>query len=1041
MGNVQEKAMMRFSLAFLVLAAGCAVVLAATPEKEASRILRASGVRGGLVVHVGSDNGQLTAALRASDRYLVQGLDRDLRTVEQARTRLAEKGIYGKVTVNHWQGERLPYIDNLVDLLVVGKGVELSRDEIMRVLSPRGVACVKKAGEWKKVVKPWPDEIDEWTHWLHGPDNVAVSKDRRVGISRSLQWYMPPRWSRHHNLPAGFNGMVTADGRVYYLVDEAPNSELGPGKWALVARDAFNGLVLWRKPIKEWGMEHWGATERFGGRIGRFHGAPDRQVPRRIVAANDLVFVTPGFHAPVVAFSGATGETVMEYPQTKNAGELLYRDGILFVARNTYEGEPGKEILAVDVDTGETLWKKGGYRGIAAATSYQNKHTNAYLTLGEKNLFMVDGKRIVALRVKDGSEIWEASMPLQNDIVGDIDYAYSHLCTLAYKHGMLYFAQIYPGTQNMNRWEMKKLQIEARDAATGELAWDYTGGTVSHVTPADLFIARGKVWTLDPTLNANGHTDGRLLGLDCFSGEIATSYDLGNIMHPHHHRCYRNKATENYMLMGEEGIEYVDFGSGEQDVHYWVRGACRYGIMPANGFVYVTPHNCACYLGTLLHGLLALKSQPAVKDTSTPRLHKGPAYGRKIDGKVETTSSDWPTFRGDSMRSCYTAADMSDSMSQRWQMSLGGELTPPVVVGQSVFVASPEREQVYCLDAANGEMRWRFVADGSVNTPPSYHKGMVVFGTRSGSLYCVTADEGELAWRLRVAPSDAHLVAFGHVESPWPLNGSPLVMDGKIYCVAGRSMHLDGGLYVSKVDFHTGELLQQENLKADTEPKGEVDDAVLPDVLVSDGQRIYMKSMYFQPDDISQHGILGGVGRRGSAKKPDEILRCSTEMVDESSLNCCFWEYKNCIAQQLVFDAESAYGANGPNRVGWGGSFSHDIHKPGKGYSLKKWIFKKKGASTAWGQTVPVRPQAMLVSRNILFLAGVPDRRTNGGFWSALKGKQGGLLRIISKDNGKKRAEYKLESPPVYNGLAAGGGALFMTLENGSIVCYGNEAK
>ena len=1043
MSDMRERGKLHFALALVLLVVSSAVAWAAGPKQEASRILRASGVQGGLVVHVGCDDVRLTAALRAGDRYLVQGLDTDPEQVAQARDQLAERGLYGKVTVERWQGGRLPYIDNLVDLLVVDEGVELARDEMMRVLSPHGVVCVKQDGRWTKEVKPWPNDIDEWTHWLHGPDNVAVSRDKRVGISRSLQWYMPPRWSRHHNLPAGFNGMVTADGRIYYLVDEAPNSELGPGKWALVARDAFNGLVLWREPIKEWGMEHWGATERFGGRVGRFHGAPDRQVPRRIVAADGRLFVTPGFHAPVVSFRGATGERMMTYRQTEHAGEILYRDGTLYVARNTYEGEPGKEIMAVDARTGETLWKKGGYRGIAASTGYQKQHTNAYLTLGQKNLFLVDRKRIVALDTRDGSEVWEAAMPLQNDIVGDINYVYSHLCTLAYKQGMVYFAQLYPGTSNMNRWEMKKLQIEARKATTGELAWDYTGGSVAHVTPPDLFIARGKLWTLDPTLTANGHTDGRLLGLDCFSGEIAVKYDLGNIMHPHHHRCYRNKATENYMLMGEEGIEYVDFGSGVQDVHYWVRGACRYGIMPANGFVYVTPHNCGCYLGTLLHGLLALKSQstPDLSNAVGPRLEKGPAYRGALDDDSAATDGDWPTFRRDSMRSCHIPSTLPDALSRQWKASLGGQLTAPVVVGNRVFVASPERHQVCCLDARSGRLNWRFVADGSVNTPPTYHKGRLVFGTRCGSLYSITAEGGELAWRLRIPPQDARLVSFGHVESPWPLNGSSLVLNDTIYCVAGRSMHLDGGLHMSKVDFKTGKLLQQVNLQADTEPKGEVDGAVLPDVLVSDGQKVYMKSMHFQPGDLTQHEISGGVGRRGSAKKPDEILRCSTEMIDESSLNCCFWEYRNCVAQQMAFDGNSAYGANGPNKVGWRGSFSHDVHKPGKGYSLRKWVFDKGRANGTWSQRVPLRPQAIVVSKNNLYLGGMPDRKSQDEFWQSLMGENGALLRVLSKASGKKLAEYKLESPPVYNGIAAAHGALVMTLKDGSVVCYGGSSE
>ena len=41
----------------------------------------------------------------------------------------------------------------------------------MRVLSPLGVAY---AGG-KRIAKPWPKEIDEWTHFLHGADNNAVA--------------------------------------------------------------------------------------------------------------------------------------------------------------------------------------------------------------------------------------------------------------------------------------------------------------------------------------------------------------------------------------------------------------------------------------------------------------------------------------------------------------------------------------------------------------------------------------------------------------------------------------------------------------------------------------------------------------------------------------------------------------------------------------------------------------------------------------------------------------------------------------------------
>jgi hypothetical protein len=378
----------------------------ATGAGDPKAVLDAAGIQGGLLVHLGCGDGRLTAALASEGKFLVHGLDRDRERIGEARRYLMERGLHGQATVDWWDGRRLPYVDDMVNVLVADEPGQISAEEITRVLVPGGTAFERSGQDWEKKVKPWPEEIDEWSHWLHGPDNNAVSKDTRVGISRSLQWHMPPRWTRHHNLPAGLNALVSGGGRIYYLVDRAPNAVYGPGKWVLVARDAFNGLELWRKDIEQWNMKAWGADERYGGRVGRFHGAPDYQAPRRIIAAGDRLFVTLGFHAPVSLLDGATGEVLNEFRDTRSAGEIIYRDGILYVARNTYEPAPGKEIVAVDVEAGKTLWRNGDYRGIAASTGYQRKHTNVFLTAGKEHLFLVDENDVVALGLEDGREAW-----------------------------------------------------------------------------------------------------------------------------------------------------------------------------------------------------------------------------------------------------------------------------------------------------------------------------------------------------------------------------------------------------------------------------------------------------------------------------------------------------------------------------------------------------------------------------------------------------------------------------------------------------------
>jgi len=113
--------------------------LNADSSDRAVAILNATGVKGGLVVHLDCDDGKLTGALRANDSYLVQGLDTNPRQVEDARDYLTSLGRYGKVTVNRFDGKHLPYADNIVNLIVIRDTRHEMRDEeLKRVLAPRG---------------------------------------------------------------------------------------------------------------------------------------------------------------------------------------------------------------------------------------------------------------------------------------------------------------------------------------------------------------------------------------------------------------------------------------------------------------------------------------------------------------------------------------------------------------------------------------------------------------------------------------------------------------------------------------------------------------------------------------------------------------------------------------------------------------------------------------------------------------------------------------------------------------------------------------
>ncbi|MHC4248386.1 MAG: methyltransferase domain-containing protein, partial [Planctomycetota bacterium] len=297
------------ALAF-VLCVACAE--GAPADAEARRIFEATGVRGGLVIHVGCGTGELTAALRARDSCLVHGLDRDPANVSRSRTRVREAGLHGPVSFDEWRtAPRLPYVDDLARLIVVSAGAEVAREELLRVLTPDGVAYVERRGRWSKTVKPRPDDIDEWTHYLHGPDNNAVARDTRVGPPRHMQWLGGPLWTRNHHKLNSVSSVVTAAGRLFYIVDEATSAHMGvPGKWAIIARDAASGVMLWRKPLESW---TWHAH-------GFRRGPP--QVTRLLVTSGERLYAPLALSAPVSEIDAATGETLKTYKGTGGAEEI-----------------------------------------------------------------------------------------------------------------------------------------------------------------------------------------------------------------------------------------------------------------------------------------------------------------------------------------------------------------------------------------------------------------------------------------------------------------------------------------------------------------------------------------------------------------------------------------------------------------------------------------------------------------------------------------------------------------------------------------------
>jgi hypothetical protein len=80
-------------------------------------------------------------------------------------------------------------------------------------------------------------------------------------------------------------------------VDEASAANINlPGKWSIVARDAFSGVTLWQKPMASW---TWHAL--------RFRTGPP-QVTRLLVVSGDRLYAPLGLNEPVSVMDAVTGD-------------------------------------------------------------------------------------------------------------------------------------------------------------------------------------------------------------------------------------------------------------------------------------------------------------------------------------------------------------------------------------------------------------------------------------------------------------------------------------------------------------------------------------------------------------------------------------------------------------------------------------------------------------------------------------------------------------------------------------------------------------
>ena len=1076
----------------LIHATAVAILLSASTgeargaETSAERILDQTGVTGGLIVHLGCGDGKLTAELGAGDGYLVHGLDVDADAVGTARAYIQSTGVYGKVSVDTFDGKSLPYVDDLVNLIVVEKAGRVANEELLRVLAPGGVKYVKSGDRWSKTVKPWPDEIDEWTHHLHGPGGNAVSADLEVGPPARLRWTAGPIWARSHGWTPSVSAMVSAGGRLFYICDEtlACADATVPSKWSLTARDAFSGVLLWKCPIERWGSAQFSGTPDIGGGgvVGRF--TMPTNIGKRLVAVGDTVYVTLAPDAPVTALDASTGAVKQVYADTARADEILVSDGRLIVSINpdkkrmpevvaidqTPPPAPGKQVCAVDAQSGRLLWKKGPFSGIRTGMS-QDPFGRLELATSDGKVFVLTPKTIECIAADSGEAAWRIDRPaLPSTAVTRRGFAgmYEYLLeVMVYHDGVVLLAQPEPNTHHT--YHTMPGSLYAFNAADGRQLWRQPYGGWGHCTPPDVFVVGDVVWTHVNAETEFGNVwgsgykaldsskvDYRIQALDLRTGEVRRElatrdiFDVG-----HHHRCYRNKITERFLLSCRRGVEFVDLATGDNYQNHWVRSGCLLGYLPTNGLLYVTPHPCGCYISAKINGFNALATEKRDEEqgrggdgeSETSRLQRGPAYIPTASSLQPTASSstDWPTYRHDPQRSGATESVVGTDIEIVWQTGIDGMTSGLTVAGGKVVVSAVDSHTVYALDAADGEQLWQYTAAARVDSPPTLYGPLAIFGSTDGQVHCLGAGDGQLVWRFGAAPRRRLLTAFGQLESPWPVPGSVLVADGKCWLAAGRSSYLDGGIHLWALDPANGQVIHSETIyspdpdsgKMIVEPDPHAMSGLLNDIPVTDGTDVFIRQM-----NVSTPGRDGTGGH----------LFTTGGFLDPSWFNRTYWQFGRAKTSGLMVLGDGVafgtelYESRSRETVFSPGRNAYRLQCIGLAapaqQSGKKAVPKgpNKGQAPLWEKHLEIRVTAMVRAADVVFVAGSPDVVDPADPYAAWEGRKGGLVLAYSAADGEQLGRYELPAPPVWDGMAVAAGRLFVGTTDGSVVCLGEKS-
>jgi outer membrane protein assembly factor BamB len=767
----------------------------------------------------------------------------------------------------------------------------------------------------------------------------------------------------------------------------------------LLGINAYNGTILWRRPLKEGFMIHRNtmiATPEYlylgddesCKRLDAATGTVTDEIRLPAGLADGPVWKWMAFQNGVLyALVGGKEVAIRTQPSAKaGLGHWPWGmwEGHEYADPRTSFGF-GRTLVAVDPDTKRVLWSHRDEDFLDSRGVCMN---------GARLFFYCPEKFLGCLDIKTGEVLWKCEAPDLLAAIGPNGRA-QHYVT-----GYSTTTYIKCNDRCVFLAGPQRSRLVVASAEDGRLLWQKEHGNLQLVLRDDGFYAAGP-----------GDTGCKL------------AYEDGSVLArlPVRRACTRATGSlDSIFYRTSGGTVRIETDTNAAKHIAPMRPPCQDGVIISNGMLYWGPWMCGCQLSFYGHiGLASAGSFEFAPKPDASRLQTQVDPAATVQ-PLPVRQGDWPTYGGDSVRTMRAGVVLPREAAHKWTADVSPGVIPsaPVTADRLVFTGS-RNGTVQALHADTGKLCWRAFTGGAVNFPPAIWQGRAFAGSADGYVYAFEAATGRQLWRFRAAPADRLISVYDAVSSTWPVAGGVVVDEGTVYVAAGIA-HYDG-THVFALDALTGKV-KWYNGTSGAMSKVDSGVSLQGSLSIRDGELRF---------------IGGGVHE--VARYDLKTGKCLNPPHDppNSTFQTAFYAYYPAYGGYLSLDQEVAKGS-----LVYDASYEGALHgslkllpagaaKPPKPESRWGYLRGRRPREQAiWQDRSGQRFRAFAVDGDTLLAAG--DRVADG--------KPAAFLAAINIEDGKDVWRHQLPALAVQGGLAVNHqGQVFVTLENGSLMCFATD--